>query len=357
MMTETRLQAYMAQALTLAQKGRFTVSPNPMVGCLLVKNDQVLAESWHQRAGEPHAEVLALREAGAAAKGATAFVTLEPCCHFGRTPPCTAALIEAGIKEVYLASFDPNPLVAGKGAQVLREAGILVKIGLLESEAKKLNEIFFHYIQKRRPFVFAKWAMSLDGQTCTQPGDSRQISCPESSQHTHQLRRQVDAILIGSKTAIQDNPHLTARDSTVEASAINQPLRIILSSRGGLPLDLKLFDGCLPGKTLVATTEMADPLWCQALADKQVEVVRLPQNQEGQVALHALLTYLGQREVTSILVEGGRTVHASFFKENWVNKIQVYLAPAFIGSLEKKHFVNKIHFSQLGQDLSISADL
>ncbi len=356
-MTEAKQQAYMAQALAEAQKGRFTVSPNPMVGCLLVKQDQVIASGWHQRAGGPHAEVLALREAGEAAQGATAFVTLEPCCHFGRTPPCTTALIEAGIKEVYLACLDPNPRVAGKGAQILRKAGIQVRSGVLEAEAKRLNEIFFHYIQNRRPFVLAKWAMSLDGQVSTQPGDAKQISCTESQLHTHQLRQQLDAILIGSHTAVQDNPQLTARNPEIEGFTNKQPLRIVLASQGGLPLDLKLFDSSLPGKTLVATTEAADSAWCQALLDKEVAVLCLPPNQNGQVSLTALLDHLGQSEVTSVLVEGGRAVHDSFFKEGLVNKVQVYLAPALIGSLAKKQFLSKLEWNSLGQDLFISADI
>src|SRR5690349_18374770 len=161
-MTDSRSHTYMKQALELARLGRGTVSPNPMVGCVLVKEDRVIGQGWHQRAGEPHAEVYALREAGIAAQGSTAYVTLEPCCHFGRTPPCTQALIEAGVKTVYAACLDPNPLVAGKGMQILRAAGIKVHTGLLEQEAKRLNEIFFHYIQTRRPFVLTKWAMSLD---------------------------------------------------------------------------------------------------------------------------------------------------------------------------------------------------
>ncbi len=356
-MTDSRSQAYMAQALELAQKGRDTVSPNPMVGCLLVKKDQVIGQGWHRRAGEPHAEMMALREAGTAAIGATAYVTLEPCCHFGRTPPCIDALIQAGVTAVYLACLDPNPLVAGKGMQALQAAGLEVKAGLLEVEAKQLNEVFFHYIQKRRPFVLAKWAMSLDGRTTTHPDDSRQISCPESHQHTHHIRRQVDAILVGAQTAIHDNPQLTARAPPGEPVPVKQPLRIVLSSKGNLPLQLKLFDGSLPGKTLVATTAAADSVWCRALEDRQVEVLRLPHNEKGQVVLPALLDQLGQRAITSLLVEGGGCVHASFFEEGLVNKIQVYLAPVVIGSLKQKQFLSRVEVSQLGQDYAFSVNL
>lgn len=356
-MTESTHQAYMAQALALAQKGRFTVSPNPMVACLLVNEGQLVGQGWHQRAGEPHAEILALREAGTKALGATAYVTLEPCCHQGRTPPCTEALIAAGVKEVYVACLDPNPLVSGKGVQALEEAGIQVKLGLFEAEAKQLNEVFFHYIKTRRPFVLAKWAMSLDGRTSTQPQDSRQISSPESHQHTHKIRQQVDAILVGSQTAIQDNPQLTARAMPDEAVSLRQPLRIVLASKGNLPLHLKLLDGSLPGKTLIATTEAADKAWCQILEGRKVEVLVLPQDGRGQVHLPTLLDRLGEKEITSILVEGGKTVHSSFFNEGLVNKIQVYLAPVIIGSLNKKQVLSKLNFNTLGQDFSFSADL
>jgi len=356
MMTNTP-EAYMARALELARRGRNTVSPNPMVGCILVKDQQVLAQGWHQRAGEPHAEVLALRECGTAASGATAYVTLEPCCHVGRTPPCTEALIEAGVKTVYLACLDPNPLVAGKGKQALQAAGIEVKTGLLEAEAQQLNEIFFHYIQKRRPFVLAKWAMSLDGCTTTQPQDSRQISSPESQQHTHELRQQMDAILVGAQTALQDNPQLTARAPAGAATPVRQPLRVVLSSKGNLPLHLKLFSEDLPGNTLVATTTAADPRWCSALEKQQVEVLRFPPNAAGEVDLVALLDLLGQRAVTSLLVEGGRSVHARFFEQGLVNKLQVYMAPAVIASLPKKQFFTQVECQQFGQDFAFSVRL
>jgi diaminohydroxyphosphoribosylaminopyrimidine deaminase/5-amino-6-(5-phosphoribosylamino)uracil reductase len=266
-------------------------------------------------------------------------------------------LIEAGVKTVYLACLDPNPLVSGQGVQALRAAGLEVQTGLLETEARQLNEIFFHFIQQRRPFVIAKWALSLDGRTRTQPEDERQISCVESQQHTHLLRRQVDAILVGAQTAIQDNPQLTARTSPPLSGSERQPLRIVLSSQGGLPLNLRIFDGSLPGKTLVVTTEAADPVWCRSLEDRGVGLWRSPRNEEGRIALPALLAYLGQREITSVLVEGGAEVHASFFKANLVNKVQVYLAPAYIGSLAQKQFFDRVQFNSLGRDFSFSVNL
>jgi diaminohydroxyphosphoribosylaminopyrimidine deaminase/5-amino-6-(5-phosphoribosylamino)uracil reductase len=204
-------QFYMQQALALAEKGRFSVSPNPMVGCLIVKAGKIIGQGYHHQAGTPHAEIHALREAGAEAKDADVYVTLEPCCHYGRTPPCTDALIAAGVTRVYFACHDPNPEVAGKGSAALKAAGIQAEEGLCRSEAQQLNKIFFHFIQTKRPFVFSKWAMSLDGKTMTHPDDLPAISSTASRSHSHLLRRAVDAILIGTNTAIDDDPALTVR--------------------------------------------------------------------------------------------------------------------------------------------------
>lgn len=348
---------YMKLALQLAEQGRFTTSPNPMVGCVIVKDGQIVGQGYHERAGSPHAEVHALQMAGEAAKGATVYVTLEPCCHFGRTPPCSQALIRAGVKKVYAASLDANPLVAGKGIAELKAHGIEVETGLAEAEALQLNEIFFHYITKRRPFVIAKWAMSLDGKTITNPEDSRQISCENSSSHTHGIRRAVDAILVGAKTVRNDNPQLTAR-STVPSEIISkQPIRVILTSDGKLPTDLKIFSSELPGKTWIATTIPVDAAWQKQIEASGAEVLALPKNAAGQVSLPDLLNELGKRGITSILVEGGMTVHESFFKENLVDKIHVYLAPVFIGSLDKKAVIENLDMSPLGRDYYFSANL
>ena len=221
---------YMSTALSLAERGRYTVSPNPMVGCVIVKDGKIVGKGFHLKAGDPHAEILALREAGADANAATAYVSLEPCCHYGKTPPCTDALIKAGIKKVYAACLDPNPLVAGKGIQQLKNANIEVETGLHEKEASQLNEIFFHYIRRQQPSVIAKWAMSLDGKTVTHTEDSRDISGNTSREYSHQTRQQVDAILIGAGTAICDDPELTVR-YPADTSSLRQPLRVVLSSQ------------------------------------------------------------------------------------------------------------------------------
>jgi diaminohydroxyphosphoribosylaminopyrimidine deaminase/5-amino-6-(5-phosphoribosylamino)uracil reductase len=343
--------AYMQLALQLAERGRYTVAPNPMVGCVIIKDGRIVGQGYHLRAGGLHAEVHALQDAGELAVGATAYVTLEPCCHFGRTPPCTQALIDARVKKVIFAVKDPNPLVAAKGFAALRENGIEVEYGLCEVSAKKLNEIFFKYITQRRPFVIAKWAMSLDGKTTTAPGDSRKISGEVSHQHTHGTRKFVDAILVGVNTALADNPELTVRYTDEEIN--KQPIRVILAGKTPLPATLKVLNGSLPGKTLVATTEPADA----ALSNEHAEFLILPKNAAGRVCLSSLLDELGKREITSLLVEGGMTVLQSFFQENVVDKVQVYLAPVFIGTLPKKIRLENIDIETLGKDYFFSAPL
>ena len=342
----------MSQALQLAETGRYTVSPNPMVGCLLVKDGTIIGRGAHQKAGDAHAEIIALNEAGHLAKGAEAYVTLEPCCHFGRTPPCTDALIKAGVRKVNIATSDPNALVQGRGVEQLRKAGIEVEIGLLKTKAQQLNEIFFYATKYQRPFVLSKWAMSLDGKTITHPDDTRYISSAIANTATHDLRRAVDAILIGSHTAKQDNPTLIARDAK-DCPHTKQPARIVLTTRGCLPLNLKILDQQLPGKTIIATTEDADPSWRQAISEKNIEFMLLPKNTQGQIHLPSLLDALFKRNITSLLVEGGMTVHESFFNENLVNKVQVTVAPVIIGSLSKKKRLENITISKPGQDIHV----
>ena len=343
-------------ALELAERGRYTVSPNPMVGCVIVSESGIVGRGFHQRAGSAHAEVVALQEAGSKALGATAYITLEPCCHYGRTPPCINALIEARIKKVVIATLDPNPLMAGKSIHLLRESGIEVGVGVAESDARALNEIYFHYTKYRRPFVIAKWAMSLDGKTMTHPSDSRQISNLESQKSSHTLRREVDAILIGAQTAIQDDPRLTVRYPSVNEASVDQPLRIVLSSQTQLPLDLKIFDVSDLGKTIVVTTDKADKHWCHEIRKKNIEVWILPQDKQGRVHLLSLLNKLGEIEIASILIEGGNQIHESFFSENLINKVHVYLAPLIIASLEKKQTLTNLKLLKHQSDFHFMAD-
>ncbi len=320
-----------------------------MVGCVIVKNNKVIGRGFHQRAGAPHAEVIALEEAGADARNATVYVTLEPCCHYGRTPPCSEALIAAGVKEVYAACQDPNPIIAGKGVAALKAAGIHVYMGEMAAQARALNEVFFHYITQRKPFVIAKWAMSLDGKTCVNADDTPQISGEAAWRQTHQLRQQVDAILVGANTVEKDNPQLTAR-LTPQAK---QPVRIILSGKKPLSEHLHIFEKS-QSRTIIAATKRASKFY---QGNNRIEVMTISEDQYGKVNLHELLDKLAQEKITSLLVEGGRTVHESFIRENLINKFQIYLAPTLIGATSKKIPVEVGNFYQLGKDFYFDARL
>lgn len=342
---------FMSLALRLAEQGRLTVSPNPMVGCVIVKNNKIVGQGYHQIAGGPHAEVLALQEAGHEANGASAYVTLEPCCHYGKTPPCTSALISAGIKNVYISCLDPNPMISGNGIKLLQSAGIHIEVGLFEQEAIALNEIFFHYITHKRPFVISKWAMSLDGKTCVNEFDNREISGNESKYITHQLREQVDAILIGANTLILDNPELTARNN----HASKQPIRIILAGEKYISPNLNIFKNSNT-KSIIATTNR-NIHFVEHIKANHIDIFILPENEDNKICLTSLLDRLGEEGITSLLVEGGMTVHQHFMKANLVNKIHVYLAPNLIGSFAKKKSVLIQKSYSAGSDFHFIANL
>ena len=360
-MTDVPEKDFMLHALRLAQKARGRTSPNPMVGAVLVKDGRIIGEGFHPKAGEPHAEIFALRQAGEAARGATMYVTLEPCSHHGRTPPCVDAIIAAGVAEVHMAMIDPNPLVAGRGKAALEAAGIRVVTREHEQEAQELNEAFVHWVTQKRPFVIAKFAMSLDGKIATRTGDARWISGPASRQYTHELRDQVDAILVGANTVLADDPRLTTR---LDKADVHHPLRVILDSRGRVPLSARVFSPDLPGQTLVATTEHMPPSHRRQLAAQGVEVLILPQR-EGRVDVAALLDALGQREITSLLVEGGSTVLGTFFDRGLVDKVLAFIAPMIIGgkdapgpvggegstSLAQAWRLERVRMEQLGNDI------
>jgi diaminohydroxyphosphoribosylaminopyrimidine deaminase/5-amino-6-(5-phosphoribosylamino)uracil reductase len=321
-------KSLMHRALELAALARGRTSPNPMVGAVIVRDGRVVGEGYHRRAGTPHAEVHALRAAGEQAWGATLYVNLEPCNHQGRTPPCTEAIIAAGIAEVHMAMLDPNPRVNGQGRVRLEEAGIRTTVGVLEAEAHELNEVFVTYITAGRPFVIAKFAASLDGKIATRTGESRWITGEAARQRVHALRDTVDAILVGASTVLADDPLLTTRLPDRE---VHHPLRIILDSRGRVPLQARLYDPALPGKTLLATTPALPAEHRVALEARGIEVLTLPADAQGRVDLPALLAALGQREVTSLLVEGGGMVLGSFFEARLVDKVLAFLAPLVIG--------------------------
>jgi len=317
---------FMARALELAERAAGRTSPNPMVGAVVVKDGRIVGEGYHAAAGQPHAEVVALRQAGAAARGATLYVTLEPCCHFGRTPPCTREVVRAGVARVVAAMLDPNPRVAGRGAEELRQAGVQVQVGCREEEARRLNEAFCKYITTGVPFVTYKAALSLDGKVATACGDSRWISGEESRRLVHRLRDRCDAVVVGVGTVLADDPLLTAR---IEGG--RDPVRVVVDSRGRIPLTARLLQSGSPAPTLVATTAAMDRETRSALeAMPGVEVIELPPR-EGRVDLGPLLRALGLRGIVSVLLEGGPTLAASFLAEGWVDKIMFFLAPLLIG--------------------------
>lgn len=319
-------ELFMERALLLAERGRGTTSPNPMVGAVVVKDGVIVGEGWHERAGEPHAEVHALRAAGERAQGGTIYVTLEPCSHWGRTGPCADAIIRAGIKEVVMAVQDPNPKVAGQGAQRLREAGILVREGVLEDKARRLNEIFFHWITLQRPFCVAKYAMTMDGKIATITGESKWISSEASRRCVQHLRHELDGILVGVDTVIADDPALTCR-----LPGGRQPLRIVLDSHGRMPLNAHVVS-VADANTLIATTDAGVGKLSAMFSDRpHVSVVALPVDEQNRVSLPALLTHLGGEKITSLLIEGGAGVLGSFFADQLVDKLQVYLAPLIVG--------------------------
>ena len=321
----------MRRALVLAQQATGRTSPNPMVGAVIVKDGRIVGEGYHRRAGEPHAEVEALRVAGEAARGATMYVTLEPCAHVGRTPPCTDAIIAAGIAEVYYAIADPNPLVSGKGHAQLAAAGIRVQSGVCEAEAFELNRPFFKHITTGRPFVTAKFAMSLDGKIATVTGQSRWISNAAARRRVHHLRNRTDAVLVGAGTVIADDPSLTTRLPDLSPDSIRHPLRIVADSRGRVPLSAKVFDPDLPGQTVVAATELIPADHRRELVERGVDVWLLPANDDGRVRLSALFDELGRRGILTVLVEGGSELLGACFRERLIDRVWVFIAPLIIG--------------------------
>ena len=312
----------MARALQLAEHGLWTTSPNPRVGCVLVRNGEIVGEGWHEKAGEPHAEVHALRAAGERARGATAYVTLEPCSHHGRTPPCAEALIAAGVSRVVAAMADPNPLVAGQGLAKLRAAGIETASGLLESEARELNIGFVSRMTRGRPWLRLKVAASLDGKTALNNGVSQWITGPEARQDGHRWRARACAILTGIGTVRDDDPQLNVRG--VETS--RQPLRVMVDSKLETPLTARILQG---GPVLVAVA-VDDQKRANLLRSAGAEVVVLP-NASGKVELKDLLEELGRRGINEVHAEAGFKLNGSLLREGLVDELLLYLAPCLIG--------------------------
>jgi len=319
---------YMEQALSLAKLALGQVSPNPAVGALVIRDGEVVGQGYTQPPGSAHAEVVALRQAGDAARGGVMYVTLEPCCHYGRTPPCTEAILSAGISEVHIAMLDPNTLVGGKGEQELVRNGIRTFVGEYENEAREVNEAYIKYITTGIPFVTAKFAMSLDGKIATWSGDSKWISSSGSRRCVHSLRSVTDAIMVGVNTVIADDPQLTFRCGDRGGIIKKQPFRVIVDSRGRTPASARLFGE--PGKTMLAMGRPVDPDIISVSSQDNVELLELPMK-DGMVDLEELLRALGQREITSVLVEGGGTLLGSLFDNRLVDKVIAFITPVIIG--------------------------
>jgi diaminohydroxyphosphoribosylaminopyrimidine deaminase/5-amino-6-(5-phosphoribosylamino)uracil reductase len=317
---------YMDSAIRLAKQALGTVSPNPAVGAIIIKNDQIAGEGCTLPPGQDHAEKVALKQAGDNARGATLYVTLEPCCYFGRTPPCTTAIIDAGISEVHMAMLDPNPQVAGKGKAELEKAGIKTYVGNHEKQAGRLIEAFSKHITTNRPFVTAKYAMSLDGKIASATGDSKWISNEASRQHVQRMRYEADAVLTGIGTVLADDPKLNVRigDEAVRAAKT----RVIVDTKGRTPLDAQLFKES--GKIIIATTDSIQNEKERQYIELGAEVLKL-HAKDNMVDLNALLDALGERNITSVIAEGGGIILGSLFDQGLVDKVAVFIAPKIIG--------------------------
>jgi diaminohydroxyphosphoribosylaminopyrimidine deaminase/5-amino-6-(5-phosphoribosylamino)uracil reductase len=327
-LTDHHDEPWMRRALVLAEQGRGAVEPNPLVGAVVVLDGVCVGEGWHQRYGGPHAEVHALAAAGEAARGATLYVTLEPCCHHGKTPPCTDALLHAGIARVVAAMADPFPEVAGKGAELLRQAGVVVEIWLCEAEARRLNAPYLKLLSHGTPYVHAKWAMTLDGKIATRTGDSKWISNEASRRRVHELRGRMDAIITGIGSVLADDPSLTARPPGPRT-----PARVVLDARGRLPPSSQLVRTAWDSSVIVVTAMDAPEAWRDELRSLGCEVLPAPLP-GARPAVAWMLDELGRRRMTNVLVEGGSEVLGSFRDAGEIDEVHVFIAPKLVGGAD-----------------------
>jgi diaminohydroxyphosphoribosylaminopyrimidine deaminase/5-amino-6-(5-phosphoribosylamino)uracil reductase len=359
---EERDRKYMRLALRLAARARGRTSPNPMVGAVVVKGDKVITTGYHKKAGEPHAEAIALRKAGRAAKGATLYVTLEPCSHTNkRTPPCTPLVVSSGVKRVVVATIDPNPEVSGSGIRTLRKAGIEVVAGVLEAEAKKLNEAFIKHITMGLPFVTLKIAQTLDGKIATATGESQWITSEDARREAHRLRDSHDAILVGINTVLNDDPSLTTR-----IHGGRDPIRVIVDSKLRTPVSAKVVTQKSPARTYIAALPTASKERLVGLLDAGAEIV-LAREKNGKVDLKNLMKMLGSYGIASVLVEGGAEINAAALKAGIVDKIVMFIAPMLMTGVDSlcciggtspvklKHAVklHRVFIRTIGQDLML----
>lgn len=355
---------HMRRALLLAARAGSGTYPNPMVGAVVVRAGKVVGEGFHRRAGGPHAEVIALKRAGARARGATLYVTLEPCAHTGRTPPCVEAVAQAGVRRVVAAMTDPNPLNRGRGLRRLKASGIRASTGLMEKEARALNRPFVTRMTRGRPFVTVKMAQSLDGKIATASGESRWISGPKARAWVHRLRAESDAVLVGVGTVLKDDPLLTARLRGVK----REPARVVLDSRLRTPVGARLFNA--PAPVLIATTRGASRERERRLRERGAEVERFP-SEKGRVSLKAVLRWLARREVTRVLIEGGGEVAAAAFEAGVADRVCWIIAPKIIGGRKAPTSVEgtgarflraaiplkNFQVRRLGEDLLVTGDV
>ena len=362
----------MKRALSLAAKGKGRTSPNPMVGAVIVKDGHIVGEAYHRRPGEAHAEILALHQAGPRARGGVLYVTLEPCCHTRkRTPPCVPLLIQSGLARVCVAMRDPNPQVNGRGIQALKRASLSVSVGVLEQEARHLNEVYGYWITTGRPFVIFKGAMTLDGKIATSTGESRWITGERARQDVHRLRRQVDAVMVGVGTIMADDPELSARGTNRTSQRVGrQPVRVVLDSQLRISLKAKVLQWVGEQPTILCTTTQAPPKKIQLLRERGVQVQVFPA-QGGMVSLKACLSRLGKEGLTSLLLEGGSLVNASALRQGLVNQVRLYVAPMLLGGQDAKGLIGgsspknlnrawslaDVHIKKLGNDWLVSGTM
>jgi len=355
----------MLRALKLAAKGTGTAHPNPLVGAVIVNNGKTVGEGWHRKPGTPHAEIIAIQQAGERSRGADLFVNLEPCSHYGRTPPCVHAIVEAGIVRVVAACGDPNPEVDGKGFKILQQAGVEVKVGLHEERAKELNRAFLHFVKSGKPYVTLKLASTLDGRIATRSGESKWITGESSRRSVHRLRSQVDAVLTGVGTVLKDDPRLTAR----LPGSPGQPVRVVLDPALKTPVEAKLVQEADDGRTLIVVGKDVPEERLGPLAEKGVRFVRLPSD-EGGFSWTGLSGSLVDQGILHLLVEGGGRTAAWFVRENCVQRFELYLAPLLlgeegipsmgslgIGSLVQAPSFSIVRSRRLGEDIHITADV
>ncbi len=358
---------YMQRAFELAKKGMGSVNPNPLVGAVIVRNNKIIGEAYHEFYGGPHAEVNAFSSATENVEGATMYVTLEPCSHYGKTPPCAEAIVKNKIAKVVIGMLDPNPLVAGKGVKLLEENGIEVDYGYLCEELSEMNRVFLKFIQKQQPYVVMKTAMTLDGKIASHTGDSRWVSNPDSRKRVHELRNELSAIMVGVDTVIADDPILTTR---LEDKEGENPIRIVVDSKARIPLDSKILNSCDQAKTIVAVTDEAETENLKTI-EALGNAVLLVKSSNGRVDLKNLMIKLGEMGIDSVLLEGGATLNFSALQAGIVDEVMSFIAPKFIGGANAKTPIGgqgiekmkdaieleNINVNQLGNDLMLTGKI